>query len=271
MMNNHLPFNAMPDKQLIRKLDPTLANRIECIAGGGWRQVAQSAGWNVQKAQTRGQYSKNAFPAGYFDNSENLRREIERFNSEVLSDEVHRLNLMPTSKDLVKRPMLLHVVRERGGPDAVAPLIGMCAPSDWKYFQEFKYLVKSLRDCVQEIGKPGHMPSFKQLADSDNRKLASLISRHGGVNALGARLDLKVKSARRENLCWGPFCINFAIDVLEASEQSRCIYDGMIQMPAGGELEKLGVKDAPELIDRFGGGDAVARRLGLAPSRLRRA
>lgn len=127
-----LPLGKMPDKRMIRSLNPTLVNRIECIPGGGWRKVAALLGWEASKpTKKRGTYQRATYPSGYFDSMDNVRKELDDFIAENGDVEEMTENVMPTYKHLKRRPALSNVVRRHGGPEQLAIKLNMCTPADW--------------------------------------------------------------------------------------------------------------------------------------------
>eukprot|EP00960_Hanusia_phi_P045584 757339-Hanusia_phi.AAC.5 len=73
------------------------------------------------------------------------------------------------------------------------------------YLVEFYFLLKELRAYQQEKGQLGKMPPFKQLTADGRRDLMRMICKHGG------QMDVR----RKPYLYWGPFSIDFAIDLIE--------------------------------------------------------
>mmetsp|Transcript_7074 Transcript_7074/g.31231 ORF Transcript_7074/g.31231 Transcript_7074/m.31231 type:complete len:309 (+) Transcript_7074:494-1420(+) len=260
-----LPTDRMPPKKTIRQLDTLLMNRIECLPGGkGWQKIADHLGWESKPRQKRGKYFIANFSPGYFDCAVNLRKEVKNLLDET-DDSLHAgRNIMPTVAVLRRKPYLLNIIRQMGGPDAVAPAIGMCSPSDWRYFREFRALLKLLSEYMESTHTKGVMPRLRHLQQNGFEELSRLIIRHGGSRAMASRLDLALPSGKPNDLYWGPFSLSFALEVLDACNTLRFVDRGMIRMPSSDTLVAFGVPNADLLIKAYGGEDAVARRLGLA-------
>lgn len=101
------------------------------------------------------------------------------------------------------------------------------------------------------------MPQLRALRQAGLKSLAKRIVRHGGSNALGARLDLEVVVIRKERLNWGPFCLDFAIAILDAAGKKREVYNGMVRMPTVAQLKRMGVEDVQQKMSDFGGEEQV--------------
>uniref|UniRef100_A0A7S0UDB0 Uncharacterized protein n=1 Tax=Hemiselmis andersenii TaxID=464988 RepID=A0A7S0UDB0_HEMAN len=108
------------------------------------------------------------------------------------------------------------------------------------------------------------MPTMKQLVDDGRGDLRKLITKHGGMRVMAARLDLRL-SRGRSDLVWGPFDLDFAIEVLEYAHMLALESDGGdgIRMPTAAELTSLGRNDVDEKVIEYGGYSEVARRLGM--------
>ncbi|KAJ8908570.1 hypothetical protein NDN08_005275 [Rhodosorus marinus] len=261
-----LPTDRMPPKKTIRELDTLLVNRIECLPGGtGWQKIADHLGWEPKPRQKRGKYTIANFSPGYFDCAVNLRKEVENLLEET-DDSLHEgRNIMPSIAVLRTKPFLLNTIRQMGGPDEVAPTIGLCSPSDWRYFREFRTVLRLLNEYMESTDAKGVMPKLRHLQQNGFEELSRLIIRHGGSKAMASRLDLKLPSGKPNDLYWGPFSLSFALEVLDACDTLRFVDRGMIRMPSSDTLVAFGVPNADVLIQAYGGEDAVARRLGLAP------
>lgn len=111
------------------------------------------------------------------------------------------------------------------------------------------------------------MPSYRAFRLAGRPDLATLILRHGGTIALGARLGLKLNNytGKSRLLNWGSFSIEFAIECLEFTKQQCNVVEGMIRIPSRQCMLSHGREDLVDAMDKYGGIVQVARRLGLAP------
>eukprot|EP00189_Rhodosorus_marinus_P014027 CAMPEP_0184746446 /NCGR_PEP_ID=MMETSP0315-20130426/8976_1 /TAXON_ID=101924 /ORGANISM="Rhodosorus marinus, Strain UTEX LB 2760" /LENGTH=275 /DNA_ID=CAMNT_0027219019 /DNA_START=597 /DNA_END=1424 /DNA_ORIENTATION=- len=256
----------MPPKKTIRELDTLLVNRIECLPGGtGWQKIADHLGWEFKPRPKRGKYIITNFSPGYFDCAVSLRKEVENLLDETDGSLHDGRNIMPSVAVLRRKPYLLNAIRQMGGPDEVAPRIGLCSPSDWRYFREFRAVLTLLSEYMELTDAKGVMPRLRHLQQNGFEELSRLIIRHGGSKAMASRLDLKLPSGKPNDLYWGPFSVSFALEVLDACDTLRFVDRGMIRMPSTDTLVAFGVPNADVLIEAYGGEDAVARRLGVAP------
>lgn len=141
---------------------------------------------------------------------------------------------------------------------------------EYAYFCEFFTLLLELQAYIRDSGASGHMPTLKQLRDDGRSDIARLVTKHGGMYILAARLDLVPavsKASPAEPLCWGPFDLAFAVEVLQAAQSLALAKSGgkdKVVMPTRDQLAALGRGDLNALVEKFGGHADVGRRLGLA-------
>ena len=122
----------------------------------------------------------------------------------------------------------------------------------------------TLRAATAQVGC---MPSMKRMKQDGRADLAKLVRKHGGQRVLAARLNLTLHHPRRERMNWGPFDLDFAIDLLNVSQvvavdESQSTHRRVL-LPTNSQLSALGRQDLDCKIELYGGRHDVARRLGM--------
>ncbi|GJQ10474.1 hypothetical protein GpartN1_g2265.t1 [Galdieria partita] len=274
MKERNLPKNEMPSRETIRRYKPVLMNKI-CAGRSHYEKIAQRLGFEVPKKTRKkrqlpvtthvGDCAPGKRTYGYWTDINNIAKELEDFCKQ---NEFNQ-RIVPASQQLLSkgRGDIWYAIARKGGERRVASHLGLHCNQDWRYFEEFLYLVKEIHQFCLQHKWIGMMPSYRTFRLAGRPDLATLILRHGGNIALGARLGLKLHHNTGKNrlLNWGPFSIEFAIDCLEFTRQHCSVVEGMIRIPSKHCMLSNGREDLVHTMESYGGIVQVARRLGLAP------
>ncbi|EME30347.1 hypothetical protein Gasu2_70460 [Galdieria sulphuraria] len=267
----NLAKDEMPSRETIRKYKPVLMNKI-CAGRSHYEKIAQRLGFEIPKKTRKkkqvsyvGYKSQEKRIYGYWTDMNNIAKELENFCKQ--NDFNQRI--VPASQQLLAkgRSDIWYAIARKGGERLVASHLGLHCSQDWRYFEEFLYLVKEIHQFCLQYNCIGMMPSYRVFRLAGRPDLATLILRHGGNIALGARLGLKLHQNTGKNrlLNWGPFSIEFAIECLEFTKQHCSVVEGMIRIPSKQCMLLNGREDLVDTVESYGGIVQVARRLGLAP------
>jgi hypothetical protein len=165
----------------------------------------------------------------------------------------------------------------KGKVHDIAHLAGLVPYHEWKYFEGQLRLLQELRQYLDDY-HDGNRKVFPKGIDLKEKKCMSLyyaVQRYGGRKFLMSRLGFPSKSSRTiemdfsyANLKFGSFSIDFAIDLLEYIRNAQLKLKGplkpaVIRMPTEYLLFQDQRYDLIDSIQKFGGYENVARRLGL--------
>jgi hypothetical protein len=180
------------------------------------------------------------------------------------------------------RDDLAHAIsRLEGRPQTnvhdIANFAGLVPFHEWKYFEGQLRLLQELRQYLDDYHN-GNRKIFPRGMDLKERKCMSLyyaVQRYGGRKFLMSRFGFQSKLHRPSaldfpygNLNFGSFSIDFAIELLEYIRNDQLKLKGplkpaVIRMPTEYVLFQDQRYDLIDNIQKFGGYENVARRLGL--------
>lgn len=171
------------------------------------------------------------------------------------------------------RKDLFHAIARFGGAKKISEIAGLVAYHEWHYFEGQLELMKALIKYVDERqgGDRTFFPTGTELKESGRMSLYYAIQRYGGRKFLMSRFGMQTQSCSSKTyleISFGPFSLDFAIDLLEYirhdhMEQKAPLKPAVIRMPTEYVLFQEGRSDLIDGIQKYGGYENVARRLGL--------
>lgn len=182
------------------------------------------------------------------------------------------------------RDDLRQAIRRLVGSKKVGNIAGLISYREWKYFEGMYDLMRELKRYLDEHhdGDYTVFPTVSHLKECGYEELWTLIQYYGGRKFVGARLGMvflsqnkKTKSYRElvsSDMNWGPFDLDFGIDLLgfvreEHLKKNPPMRYPEIELPSSSKLlmasGERGIR-LHEQIERYGGYENIARRLGLA-------
>ncbi|KAL7457530.1 hypothetical protein ACHAWC_009103 [Mediolabrus comicus] len=148
---------------------------------------------------------------------------------------------------------------------------GLVPYKEWRFFESQLQLFVELQHYLNlhHEGKEDTFPDPDLVKKRGHVQLSHLIRTHGGKLLLAQKLDMELAASTMSIQSWGPFSLDFAIQLLQfIREQYMTINPPLtfpiISMPSEQDLIRFGYDDLTHQISRFGGYENVARRLGLA-------
>jgi hypothetical protein len=173
--------------------------------------------------------------------------------------------------------------RGSGKKKDIAAIAGLVPYRECRYFEDQLQLMKDLTRYLDEHYGGNHavFPTGSEIKENGYMSLYYAIQRYGGRKFLMSRFGMvppggssdtgKKKISLYMDLSFGPFSIDFAIDLLEYIRNHNMqlsaplrVKPATIRMPTEYELFQNGRNDLIEGIQKYGGYENVARRLGLA-------
>jgi len=185
------------------------------------------------------------------------------------------------------------IARFIGDQSQVSQVAGLIPYQEWKYFEDqlllfvklqtfiaeesnlTKTIISSKVPVIQEKRSKKVFPRLADIESSGDDVLCRLIRQYGGQKFIASRLSMSLASTSRRSmkneLQWGSFDLDFAVDLLEFVRDKHMRLQPpmeipLIKIPDQNELMsegKRGIRLALQ-IKEFGGYENVARRLGLA-------
>ncbi len=154
---------------------------------------------------------------------------------------------------------------------------GLVPYNEWRFFEDQYSLFIELQTYLELYDTPDSNV-FPKLADINKNgaiTLYNLVQQFGGRKLVAGRLSMLLapknkKSTIKQDLQWGSFNLNFAVDLIAYIRENQMSVEPPINVPLicmptqkelmqEGEMgEHLALK-----IEEFGGFENVARRLGL--------
>jgi hypothetical protein len=172
------------------------------------------------------------------------------------------------------REDLFHAIARFGGAKEISEIAGLVAYHEWRYFDGQLELMKALTTYLDERhgGDRMFFPTGTEIKESGCMSLYYAIQRYGGRKFLMSRFGMEVPKRSSKSyleMSFGPFSLDFAIDLLEyiRNDQMECkapLKPAVIRMPTEYVLFQKGRSDLIDGIQKYGGYENVARRLGLA-------
>jgi hypothetical protein len=191
---------------------------------------------------------------------------------------------MPRLSELTSagRDDLWNAIRRFGGAKFICRKAGLIPFREWNYVEGMYDLMLELKAYLDEYhaGDYSVFPVVSKMNKRGYERLHLLIQYYGGRKFLASRLDMehyvtKVKQSSEDrgaaDMNWGPFDLNFGIDLLEFVRNENLkkmppLRYPSIAMPSRGKILACGEKGAvlDQKVQEYGGYENVARRLGLA-------
>jgi hypothetical protein len=194
---------------------------------------------------------------------------------------------MPRLSELTRdgRDDLRNSIRRFGGSKLVCRKAGLVTFREWNYIEGMYDLLLELKAYLEEYcggDYDGIFPTVFKMKERGYERLHMLIQYYGGRKFLASRLGMEHSTTEKRRLSknqdvvaadmnWGPFDLQFGIDLLEfvRNEQLKRrppLRYPVIDMPSPTKLLASGEKgeDLDQKIQEYGGYENVARRLGLA-------
>lgn len=173
------------------------------------------------------------------------------------------------------RDDLRQAMQRFGGTKNICRLAGMVPFREWYFFEGQLELLVLLKEYMDEYEDSDYttFPNVSDIRRNGYEQLHSLIQYYGGRKYLAHRLGLmNSKSVLLSDdfmgVDWGPFDLAFAIALLNFVRQDHLrrqppLKNPLLVMPS---RQRLLAKEPwlHECVERYGGYENVARRLGLA-------
>ena len=147
---------------------------------------------------------------------------------------------------------------------------GLVPFKEWRFFESQLQLFVELQHYLNlhHNGSEEVFPDPADVKSHGHEQLSMLIRNHGGKQLLAQKLDMMLVS-KVSIQSWGPFSLDFAIDLLQFIREryvtmSPPLPYPVISMPSERDLKRFGYEDLCQKCERFGGYENVARRLGLS-------
>ena len=203
-------------------------------------------------------------PHGYYADSERFRQELIAFGQQQTNNPYWKV--LPSAAQMRRcgRCDLVQAIHRYGGSEAVAARFGMLSAAEYSYHYEFYSFLRELKSYQEATGQVGKMPALTHMKRDGRADLVRLVRKHGGQQVLAARLCLKLDRERSPRMLWGPFDLDFAIDLLNVSQAVALDVGNNRRMllPTDDDLAVIGRPDLSTRISEYGGRADVARRLG---------
>ena len=237
---------VMPTQQALKKNGrPDI--RHACDKHGGRAAVAKRL--KLKLTHTRK-------PTAYWDDINNLGRELATFNEEHGTPGV-----MPTQQTLIqaRRTDIVNAFRKHGGFAGVAEQLGLLYDKKQYDYWNDTNLERELREFSGEQGKLGIMPTQKELIEAERNDLASAVRKAGGYPEVAKRLGFELPYTRKLRGYWQDFS-NLEREI-RAFNNERGVLGFMPTNEEFREAERGDIAYA--ILKQHGGFLAVAERLGL--------
>ena len=242
-----IPGEMPTNPQLIKAGRGDLARTIQ--RWGGFPTVAEKLGLNYAKTRP-----------GHWQDFVKVEQEILAFIKQCGTPGV-----MPTYETLKKagRNNLVQAIQtHHAGRQAVAKRLGLqliytAKPPD--YWKEYTNVERELLDFVNKSGNPNVMPTKTQLTQAGKGSLANAIQKFGGFATVAERLGMKLAYTAKPPDYWDDFA-NVEREIFKYIKK----YGKPGVMPTQNELAKVRHSSLAAAIQKHGGQQLVAERLGLA-------
>jgi|SRR5579859_5635926 len=249
-VEQHGQSGTMPTYQVLR--DHAAFDLIRALRfHGGAYAVAARLG--LQMAST-------AKPPGYWQDFENVKRELLTFLQQ------HNLPLghMPAYPVMLEagRSDLLQGMEYHGAIAGMCQRLGWQPASDTKprsYWLDFDHVQGELLTFIASYGQPGIMPTKSDFQRYAHQALYRAFALHGGAYAVAARLGLQMAGTAKPSVYWQDF-ENVKRELLAFMQSSG--QPGV--MPTHAQLVAHDRTDLLAACRPHGGLLAVAKRLGAA-------
>ena len=172
------------------------------------------------------------------------------------------------------REDLFHAIARFGGSKEITEIAGLVPHHEWRYFEGQLILMKELTRYLDEHHGGDRMvfPTGVEIKERGYMSLYYAVQRYGGCKFLTSRFGMEPPgraSSSYLEMSFGPFSLDFAIDLLEYIRndhlQSKApMKPATIRIPTEYVLFQRRRSDLIDGIQKYGGYENVARRLGLA-------
>jgi hypothetical protein len=259
------PGVRMPEREELRAVNPTLANRIEALPGrNGWRRLAAFVGSEAALPPVRRRKRSAATLLRRLDDVEYLRAQLRPFQAHARV--VPCLHSLPSE--------LRSAVRRHGGVGEFARVARMLRLAEWQHFVRFGSLLDALCAVLYGADAAG---GWLRRVEAESREEAEFptgeemravgmhaaVQTYGGRRALGARLGFR---RQKGGIYMGAFSVTFAAELVRyAVDVAAVTPEGYLAMPRVEWMLRDGRGDLATLCERFGGAAEVGRRVGLVP------
>mmetsp|Transcript_29872 Transcript_29872/g.45815 ORF Transcript_29872/g.45815 Transcript_29872/m.45815 type:complete len:427 (-) Transcript_29872:1240-2520(-) len=271
-----------PELQKLLKDTPGLSPHRPPLSPQQRKNANKSSG--AHDIDHRWAHKEGRKPRGYW-NKENVISELYDYLEECRETLGRPSVWMPRPSEIACRgreDLKLAIVRFFGGAKEIRRAAGLVPYRDWYWFMgllellvELQRYLDTFHDGIDEV-----FPSMTDIKSNGYDQLFRLVQFYGGRKFVASRLGMKHTNAGTlkkldstgfyRDMNWGPFSISFAIELMEFvhSEQMKekpPLSFTAISMPSRRRLLESGEKGAGlhKNIEKFGGYENVARRLGL--------
>jgi hypothetical protein len=268
------PYVMPTDRQLVDGGRPDLAAAVR--RHGGWVTCAREAGLVLSSiARPRSIYltycanirpGTRMKPYRYWNEFENLRRELREFIREVSGEDDLRVvggraTLPPTSElEKARRHDLIRAIRKHGGPEAVARRLDLRYRFRGSgYWREFANVAREVELLLDAFGGQRVMPPLAAIDALGSPGLRRAVNMHGGKYAVAQRMGLYIE--RKPNGFW--CCAENR--ARETQEFIDAALPGARRMPGKRVMVLSGRGDLAQALERHNALDEVAVALGLEP------
>lgn len=273
------PHIHFPSRNHIRRIAPSLANRIAAFPGRrGYGRLAEfinppplsdtvlSTSSHLPASPA---LSQSTTSSGIWRNTPNVFAHLA--NHQKHPRVLPRLCSLPSN--------LASAIQRQGGASVFASRHAMVLEKDWANVDRLSKLVSFLADYVDNLYHPNPdvlyldivsaqstaLPPFPPADIVEAAAMTQEIQRYGGKRSLALRFGFS-KDHCIKGLFMGPFSVRLAADLLQyATTQVSVAKDGSVAMPSIASLRADGLGHLVAAISFFGGEEVVGRRIGLVP------
>lgn len=188
---------------------------------------------------------------------------------------------MPRPSELSSRGRddLRQAMNRFGGATKIGAQASLVPYREWSYFEGQLQLLKGLKSYLDKFhdGDYTVFPMLMEVKLNGYDQLHGLILYYGGRRFVSARLDMdrgerKKKSKQGDmddlDMAWGPFDLEFGIELLEFVREDQCqrkppLAQPVLSMPSQRQFLRADRLYLDSKVQEYGGYENVARRLGL--------
>jgi hypothetical protein len=269
--------DSMIVQQLLRNESLGLRADLPPLSPQQKKALNNTVGENLSRDQYRWSYKnkEERRPMKYWSLTQVLENLYEHLD-ELCETQNRPPVWMPRPVEIREsgREDLFHAIARFGGTKEITEIAGLVPHHEWHYFEGQLTLMKELTRYLDEHHGGNRMvfPTGVEIKERGYMSLYYAVQRYGGRKFLTSRFGMespgRVSSSYLE-MSFGPFSLDFAIDLLEYIrndhlESKAPMKPATIRMPTEYVLFQRGRSDLIDGIQKYGGYENVARRLGLA-------
>ncbi len=222
------------------------------------KAISQHGGFSKIAKQLGLKLTYTAKPRSYWNDFSNFSHELFAF-----IEGYGNPGAMPTIDELrnAGRSDIANAVQKHDGFPVVAERLSLELTYTKKrhgYWDDFSNVAKEIFIYLQERGILGRMPTTEELVKTERSSLARAIKEHGGFPVVAKRLGLELSYSKKMNGYWNDFS-NVEHEVFKFIRTQ----DRLGVMPTSQELTEAGQSSLVVAIQKYGGCQSVAERLGL--------